>query len=109
MNQYFKSPLSRFRTVALMEGVSFLLLLFIAMPLKYLANIPEPVKYLGWMHGLLFVLYIIFLLELWVAVKWPFKKVVIAFLASLIPFGTFILEKKWLSNISPKDGKTDSR
>ena len=54
------NTLKTFRYIALAEGISFLILLFIAMPLKYLANMPEPVKLFGMMHGVLFVLFIIF-------------------------------------------------
>jgi integral membrane protein len=86
--------LKNFRMIALAEGWSFLILLFIAMPIKYLAHRPEMVKYVGWAHGILFVLYIIFLLRVWIKLKWSFGKTVIAFLASLIPFGTFILDKR---------------
>ena len=89
-----KSVMGRFRLVALCEGVSFILLLFIAMPLKYLGGMPAPVKYLGWMHGILFVLYMIFLGLVWLQYKWSFKKVVGAFLASIIPFGTFVLDRR---------------
>ncbi|GAB2547807.1 DUF3817 domain-containing protein [Rufibacter soli] len=94
MHFSFNTPLDKFRTVAVLEGISFLLLLFIAMPLKYMAGIPEPVKYLGWAHGVLFVLFIGLLLQVWVTYKWSFYKVVVAFVASLIPFGTFILDKR---------------
>jgi integral membrane protein len=94
MHFSFNTPLDRFRTIAVLEGISFLLLLFIAMPLKYMAGIPEPVKYLGWAHGVLFVLFIGLLLQVWVTYKWSFYKVVVAFVASLIPFGTFILDKR---------------
>ena len=52
-----KTPLGRFRAVALAEGLSFVVLLFIAMPLKYALGLPLAVKYVGWAHGLLFVLY----------------------------------------------------
>ena len=58
-NSFFSSTLGRFRLVAIMEGVSFLVLLGIAMPLKYFADMPLAVKYIGWLHGLLFVLYMV--------------------------------------------------
>jgi integral membrane protein len=71
-----------------------IVLVFIAMPLKYLANEPAPVKYVGWTHGILFLLYCLSLLEVWVKYKWRFGKVVVAFIASLLPFGTFLFEKR---------------
>jgi integral membrane protein len=95
MPTFSGTTLGRFRLVAIVEGVSYLLLLFIAMPLKYFAGQPWLVKYLGWAHGALFVLYCCLLLAVWIKYKWSFWKVVTAFVASLLPFGTFILDKKW--------------
>jgi integral membrane protein len=94
MNSNGISSLQRFRFIALVEGVSLLLLLFIAMPLKYFADEPAMVKYVGWAHGILFLLYLTFLLDVWIKLRWSFGKVVVAFLASLIPFGTFLFEKR---------------
>lgn len=84
----------RFRLVGILEGISYLLLLFIAMPLKYFLEMPLAVKYTGWAHGVLFIAYGITLLTAAVQLGWSFKKVVIAGLASLVPFGPFILDKK---------------
>lgn len=83
-----------FRKVAVAEGISYLLLLFIAMPLKYLAGMPLAVKYTGWAHGLLFVLYGACLIFAWLDNKWSFGKVVLIFLASLLPFLPFYVDKK---------------
>lgn len=83
-----------FRRVAFAEGLSYLFLLFIAMPLKYWAGMPLAVKYTGWAHGVLFVLYGIFLLMAWQERKWKFSKATILFLASLIPFASFVVDKK---------------
>ncbi|KAA3439504.1 DUF3817 domain-containing protein [Rufibacter hautae] len=94
MHFSFDTPLNRFRSIAILEGISFLVLLLIAMPMKYLAGIPEPVKYVGWAHGVLFVLFVGLLLQVWVTYKWSFWKVVLAFVASLLPFGTFVLDRK---------------
>jgi len=86
--------LHRFRMIALAEGVSFLILLFIAMPLKYMFDIPQAVKFFGWVHGALFVSFIYFAFEVFTS----FKKEVLwlgkAFLASILPFGTFILDRE---------------
>ena len=89
-----KNTLHRFRIVAVLEGISYLILLFIAMPFKYWGGIPEPVKYVGWAHGVLFVLFGVALLQVWFVRRWSFIKVVGAFLASLLPFGTFVLDKQ---------------
>ncbi|MDP4285961.1 MAG: DUF3817 domain-containing protein [Bacteroidota bacterium] len=91
--KFSDSTIGRFRMVAISEGISFIVLLFIAMPLKYFAGIPEAVKYVGWVHGLLFVLYVYGLITVKINLNWGFKKTLRAFLASLLPFGTFILDK----------------
>lgn len=86
--------LNRFRYIAFIEGISYLFLLFIAMPFKYFADMPLLVKYGGWAHGLLFVLYIILLLQVWATYRWSFWKVTLMFIASLIPFASFYVEAK---------------
>lgn len=80
--------------MAFFEGVSYIVLLFIAMPLKYAAGLPLAVKYTGWAHGVLFVAYMVLLALVWAEYKWTFKRVAFAFAASLLPFGTFVLEKR---------------
>jgi len=86
----------RFRTIAIAEGISFLLLLFIAMPLKYFFGLPMAVKLVGWAHGLLFVAYWVAAVPLFTKLKWDPERMVGVGLASLLPFGTFVLERKWL-------------
>ena len=86
--------LNLFRKVAIAEGISYLLLLFVAMPLKYWANLPLAVKYTGWAHGLLFVLYAVCLLMAWQETKWKFGKAALIFFASLLPFAPFIVDKR---------------
>jgi len=88
------SSLSIFRKVAVAEGISYLLLLFVAMPLKYFAGMPLAVKYTGWAHGVLFVLYAAFLIMAWMEQKWHFGKAVLIFVASLLPFMPFIVDRK---------------
>jgi integral membrane protein len=87
-----KTPLSRFRFIGILEGISYLVLLGIAMPLKYWAGWPLAVKYVGWAHGVLFMAYIITLIAVAFDRRWSFIRVVVAFVASLVPFGTFWLE-----------------
>ena len=87
-----KTPMSRLRIIGILEGISYLLLLGIAMPLKYYAGMPAAVKYTGWAHGVLFVLFMMALLHVWVAHRWPLVKVLGAFIASILPFGTFVLD-----------------
>jgi len=83
-----------FRRVAFAEGISYLVLLFIAMPLKYGLDMPLAVKYVGWAHGVLFVAYIVFGGLAALKDKWSIQFSAVAFIASLVPFGTFWLDKK---------------
>jgi integral membrane protein len=95
-NNFYSSMsfLNIFRKIAILEGISYLLLLFVAMPLKYAFDMPLAVKYTGWVHGLLFVLYAVCLVLAWQETKWKFGKAVLIFLASLLPFAPFIVDKK---------------
>ena len=88
------TSMDTFRQIGIMEGISYLVLLLIAMPLKYFADVPAAVKYVGWAHGVLFVSFGLMLLKVWVKYKWSFKKTTLAFIASLLPFGTFVLDKR---------------
>ena len=91
------SPIiDRFRTVAVAEGVSFLILLFVAMPLKYMAGWPWAVKVVGWAHGVLFVWYWVAAVPLFTKLKWDLERIVGLGAASVLPFGTFVMERKWL-------------
>lgn len=88
------NPLSQFRVIAFYEGLSFLLLLFIAMPMKYIGGEPIVVKYIGMIHGVLFMAFIYAQFNAHNKHKWSLEFNAFAFIASLIPFGTFVLEKK---------------
>lgn len=90
------SFLNIFRITALLEGFSYLLLLFIATPIKYLLNDPQYVKLLGMPHGLLFIGYVVIAFMLKSEFKWNNKQFSIVLLASIIPFGTFYVDKKYL-------------
>ncbi len=89
-----KTPLGRFRLVGILEGISFLFLLGIAMPVKYMLKMPELVKYTGWAHGVLFVAYMLLLLQVATQYSWSFKKSLVGFIVALLPFGTFWFDKK---------------
>lgn len=86
-----------FKYTALLEGISLLALLFFAMPMKYIANDPFYVKHIGMAHGLLFLAYIVFATVIKFENKWNLKKYIIICIASVIPFGTFYVEKKYLT------------
>ncbi len=92
MEKSLRTGISFLRLIGLVEGVSLLILLGIAMPLKYLMGKPELVKIVGWIHGLLFILFMILVLLVYKQRKWPFKKVIIALIAALVPFGTFFFD-----------------
>lgn len=87
---------SIFRIVAFLEGVSYVLLLFVATPVKYLANDPQYVKILGMPHGLLFIAYIVLAFTLRRDYNWDNKSFKSILLASIIPFGTFYIDRKYL-------------
>jgi integral membrane protein len=82
------------RWVGIAEGISFLVLLFIAMPIKYGLGIPEVVRYVGWAHGLLFIAYIVAVFMAIRAMQWNWFWILVALAASLVPFGTFVLDKQ---------------
>ncbi|XYI03529.1 DUF3817 domain-containing protein [Sorangium sp. So ce1128] len=87
------TALRQLRLVAILEGVSYLLLLFIAMPLKYLAGLPLAVRVVGSAHGLLFVLFLAALLRAAVERRWSLGRSSLAFVSSVVPFGTFVFDR----------------
>ena len=90
----WKSPVGRMRLIGMFEGVSFLLLMGVAMPLKYLAGLPEAVKWTGWLHGILFICYCFAIFGALVSGRISFGKSVLAFGAALIPLGPFLIDRK---------------
>jgi len=83
-----------YRHTALVEAVSYMILLFVAMPLKYLAGIPEPVKYFGWIHGVLFLFYFSVLIATAFKYRWGIFRIVYYLIASVVPFLPFLIDKK---------------
>ena len=88
------SLLKIFRIIAFLEGLSYVLLLFIAVPIKYLNSDPSYVKMLGMPHGLLFMGYIALAIVLRTDNQWIKNNFFMVLIASVIPFGTFVVEKK---------------
>lgn len=88
------NTLSIFRKVAVAEGISYIALIFIAMPLKYFMDMPLAVKYTGWLHGLLFVFYASLVVLCMIEYKWGIGKATLIFLGSLLPFVPFYVDKK---------------
>ncbi len=98
MKYYINSSIGRLRVLAFLEGFSLLILIFIAVPIKYLLFNPIPVKWVGQIHGILFILFVLNTLKVGVEENWSFKhttwKVI---LACFIPFGTFYIDRKILA------------
>ena len=101
--QMLKTPLGRLRFIGWWEGVSFLLLLGVAMPLKYLAGEPGAVRVVGMAHGILFMLYVLAALQAAVEHHWTWKRTVIVLVASVLPAGPFIIDAKILRQEQPKE------
>jgi integral membrane protein len=93
--QYMKTKFHWFRQIAISEGISFLLLLLVAMPLKYFAGLPMAVTIVGALHGVLFIAFVYLAWE----VKNEYNKNAMwfgkAFISSLLPFGTIVMDKQW--------------
>lgn len=87
-----------FRVLAIVEGISLLILMFIAVPLKRLMGMPEGVRFVGGIHGMLFLMYLYTLFTVWKTHKWPAKRALVAFIAAIIPFGSFWFERKYLKS-----------
>ena len=85
-----------FRLISFLEGISYLLLLFIAVPIKYIQGNELYVKILGMPHGILFIGYILLAILIQKKMEWNLKAMVVISLASIIPFGTFYVDKKYL-------------
>ncbi|MEJ6980147.1 DUF3817 domain-containing protein [Pedobacter sp. P351] len=81
------------RIIGIAEGISFLVLLLIAMPIKYILGNPLPVKYTGWAHGVLFIAYVFAVLRAAWSLRWNLKRTALFLAASLVPLATFILDK----------------
>jgi integral membrane protein len=94
--------LARFRTVAFIEGLSYLALLFVAMPLKYYADMPLAVRVVGMAHGLLFIAYVVLVALLLARRTFSFMRAAWALLMSIVPFGTFLLDRQLARDYSPR-------
>ncbi len=92
------TALRRLRIVSLLEGVSYLLLLGVAMPLKYLAERPAAVHYLGWAHGVLFMWLMVLLVVAWRRVPLSGALALGVGVAAMLPFGPFVADR-WLMGL----------
>jgi len=93
---HLSNTLGRLRLTGIIEGCSFIILLAIAMPLKYVAGKPEMVSIVGMAHGVLFILYILLSIVAKFQYPWSWKKMFLLWGASVLPFGTFYADYKML-------------
>jgi integral membrane protein len=101
----FNTPLGRLRVVGYCEGISFLVLLGIGMPLKYKAGMPEAVLITGWIHGALFMAYVVVAVLASSAHRWSLGRLAGAMLAAVLPFGPFVFDW-WLRRVDQTPVKT---
>jgi integral membrane protein len=98
------TELRQLRLVAFAEGLSFLALLFVAMPLKYVWGIPLAVRIVGSLHGALFLIFLVALFRAASEREWPLRRSFVAFVSSVVPFGTFVFDpslKSEIENLAP--------
>ena len=94
-----RNPVSRLRILGIIEGISFLLLLFVAMPLKYFFGFTAAVTVVGLLHGVLFILFCFALLHVKVVMKWSIAKAAVPLFAAILPGGPFFIDRKLKAEI----------
>jgi integral membrane protein len=102
-----RDPVGRVRLVGMLEGISFLVLLGIAMPLKYMAGMPMAVRVTGMIHGVLFLLFLLVIFQAWGNKALTTKQSALAFLASLIPFGPFLIDRRLAESATQSGDSAD--
>ncbi len=95
MGKFKLDSIATFKVISFLEGMSYILLLFVAVPIKHMAGDSTYVKALGMPHGVLFLMYILMALFIRSRMKWGFKSTLFVLIASLLPFGTFYVNKKY--------------
>ena len=94
-----KAALTRYRVLAYVVGVWLLVLVFVAMPLKYVVGNDTMVSVVGPIHGFLYIVYLVAVLDLAVKARWPLLRTVLVMLAGTVPFLSFVAERKVTSRI----------
>lgn len=89
-----ETPIGRFRMMGFVEGLSLIILLFIAMPLKYFAGLPEVVTVVGALHGGFFIAYLLIIIYTTYKIRWSVLWAISAVVVAFIPFGNIILDAK---------------
>jgi len=102
-----RDPVGRVRLVGMLEGISFLVLLGIAMPLKYMMDMPMAVRVTGMAHGVLFLLFLLVIFQAWGNKALSTKQSALAFLASLIPFGPFLIDRRLATSATQSGDSAD--
>ncbi len=97
-----KTTIGRLRVLGFLEGVSWLVLLFVAVPMKYIGHDPSLVKAIGPVHGFLFVLFVLYTIWVGNEQNWKLGTTLKILLGSIVPFGTFYIDRKILSHVSPE-------
>lgn len=100
---FLTTSLGRLRVIGWWEGVSFLVLLGVAMPLKYFADLPLAVRVVGMAHGVLFLLYVLAAMHAALEHNWPWKRTLIVLAASVLPAGPFIVDARILRDEAAKE------
>ena len=103
MFRFSRTEFGRFRRLGIIEGVSFLAIIVVTMPLKYALGCAEPNKYVGMLHGGLFIFYCAAALQFYWQRNWPLWKLIALWVAAVIPLGTFLADWKLLA---PEDRDT---
>jgi integral membrane protein len=99
------TALGRLRITGFLEGLSFVLLLFIAMPLKYKFGVPGAVRIAGMTHGILFIAFVVLAAHATICYRWPVKTLLLLWVASVLPFGTFLADYKFLRKAASERGR----
>jgi len=102
-----RDPVGRVRLVGMLEGISWLVLLLVAMPLKYLGGMPTAVRVPGIIHGALFTLFLLVIFQAWGSKALSTKQSALAFVASLIPFGPFLIDRRLAESATQSGDSVD--
>jgi len=96
---FLRNPVIRLRLLGIIEGISFLLLLFVAMPLKYFFGFPSAVTVVGLLHGVFFIFFCFALLNVKIVRRWSIVKAAVPLLAALLPGGPFFIDRRLKAEI----------
>ena len=104
----WNTPIGRLRLVGMIEGASYVLLLGVAMPMKYIWGLPLAVRVVGMIHGILFIAFCGVLAEAKRSAGWSWAQCVLPFVASLLPFGPFVIDGRLRKADEAQQGETST-